>query len=206
MRLPPKKLLRMCTKNYFLSFCIIFIGFQLQAQDTLAKQQNPIEDEFQELIENSNNYQGYKVVDYDKLIRLRNNTKSHIGVLKNEITVQKNRVDQQNEEIQNLKNELGTTQNNLNKVTEEKDALTFLGMPFTKGGYKAMMWAIVAILLLILIVVLIRYKRSHSATREAQLKLQETESEFDIYRKKALEKEQRLGRQLQDERNKSSNN
>jgi hypothetical protein len=33
--------------------------------------------------------------------------------------------------------------------------------------------------------------------------LKETEKEFDIYRAKALEKEQRLGRMLQDEKNKA---
>jgi hypothetical protein len=35
-------------------------------------------------------------------------------------------------------------------------------------------------------------------------RLNETEKEFDAYREKALEKEQRLGRMLQDERNKSN--
>ncbi|MAM18272.1 MAG: hypothetical protein CME35_04800, partial [Gramella sp.] len=61
-------------------------------------------------------------------------------------------------------------------------------------------------LLLLLIVLFIKFKSSHTATREARQKLQETEKEFDTYRSKALEKEQRLGRMLQDERNKTNGN
>ena len=38
-------------------------------------------------------------------------------------------------------------------------------MPFCKGGYKAMMWGIVGILIALLLIIFFRYKSSHSATR-----------------------------------------
>ena len=197
---------KMSKKNYIFAVFILFSVFQMNAQTDSLKTETPIQDEFTALIQESNNYQGYKVVDYDKLIELRNTTRNYITELKEEIVVQKNTVDQQNDEIQQLKAELESTREDLNRVTEEKDALMFLGMPFTKGGYKTMMWGIVAVLVVILVVIFFRYKSSHSATRDAQQKLMETEKEFDAYRTKALEKEQRLGRMLQDERNKTSGN
>lgn len=196
----------MSKKNYIFAVFILFSVFQMNAQTDSLKTETPIQDEFTALIQESNNYQGYKVVDYDKLIELRNTTRNYITELKEEIVVQKNTVDQQNDEIQQLKAELESTREDLNRVTEEKDALMFLGMPFSKGGYKTMMWGIVAVLVVILVVIFFRYKSSHSATRDAQQKLMETEKEFDAYRTKALEKEQRLGRMLQDERNKTSGN
>ena len=196
----------MRTKNYFLALFAILAVFQVGAQQDSISTQTPVQDEFTKLIEESNNYQGYKVVDYDKLIELRNTTRNYITELKEEIIVQQNTVDQQNDEIQQLQSELSSTKEDLNRVTEEKDALMFLGMPFSKGGYKAMMWGIVGVLLAILLVLFFRYRSSNSATREARQKLQETEKEFDAYRTKALEKEQRLGRMLQDERNKASGN
>lgn len=194
----------MSHKIYIVAAFVIASVFQMNAQTDSLKTDTPIQDEFTSLIKESNNYQGYKVVDYDKLIELRNTTRNYISELKEEIIVQKNTVDQQNDEIQKLKSDLEATQGDLNTVTEEKDALMFLGMPFSKGGYKTMMWGIVAILLAILIIIFFRYKNSHAATKDAQQKLDETEKEFDIYRTKALEKEQRLGRMLQDERNKSN--
>ncbi|APG58960.1 hypothetical protein [Christiangramia salexigens] len=193
------------TKKLYLFTILIFSVIQSYAQDSLETD-TPIQDEFTQLIQKSNNYQGYKVVDYDKLIDLRNTTRNYITELKEEIVVQKNTMNQQNEEIEELKSELQATQEDLKKVTEEKDAIMFLGMPFSKGGYMGMMWGIVAVLLLILAILFFKFKSSHSATRDAKQKLSETEREFDSYRTKALEKEQKLGRMLQDERNKASGN
>ena len=68
----------------------------------------------------------------------------------------------------------------------------------------ALMWGIVGLLLLALLFFIFRYRQSHTHTVEARNKLHSTEKEFDVYREKALEKEQRLGRLLQDERNKAS--
>lgn len=196
----------MSNKIYMLAVFVLVSVFQMNAQTDSLKTETPIQDEFSALIQESNNYQGYKVVDYDKLIELRNTTRNYISELKEEIIVHKNTVDQQNDEIEKLKSELASTQEDLTRVSEEKDALMFLGMPFSKGGYKTMMWGIVAALLALLLIIFFRYKSSHAATKDARQKLQETEKEFDTYRTKALEKEQRLGRMLQDERNKTSGN
>lgn len=195
---------KMSNKIYILAVFVIASVFQMNAQTDSLKTETPVQDEFTALIKESNNYQGYKVVDYDKLIELRNTTRNYISELKEEIIVQKNTVDQQNEEIEKLKSELSSTQEDLKRVSEEKDALMFLGMPFSKAGYKGMMWGIVAVLIVILVVLFFKFKSSLSSTKEAKQKLKETEKEFDAYRTKALEKEQRLGRMLQDERNKTS--
>jgi len=196
----------MSNKIYIAAAFVIASVFQMNAQTDSIGTNTPIQDEFSALIQESNNYQGYKVVDYDKLIELRNTTRNYITELKEEIVVQKNTVDQQNDEIQKLKSDLAATQEDFNRVSEEKDALVFLGMPFTKGAYKTMMWGIVGVLIALLLIIFFRYKSSHAATRDAQQKLNETEKEFDAYRTKALEKEQRLGRMLQDEKNKASGN
>ena len=189
--------------NKLLITLLIFTAFTLKsnAQDSISTT-NPIQQEFQELIESSNNYQEYKVVNYDDLIDLRNNTNDYIQELKDQITVGKNTADQQVDEIANLEGELKTTQQDLQKVTEEKDNIVFLGLPLTKGTYMAMMWGIVAILILALLFFIYKFKNSNSVTKEAKKRLDDTEREFDAYKKKALEKEQRLGRLLQDEKNK----
>jgi len=175
----------------------------LKAQDYQASE-TPINDAFTKLIEDSNDYQGYKVVDYNDLTTLKKNTLEFISFLKNEITTQKNSINQQQEETAKLRADLEETQQKLADVTAEKDAITFLGIPFSKGSYMALMWGIVAVLVIALLFFIFRYKKGHADTSEARNKLSTTEKEFEIYRAKALEKEQRLGRLLQDERNKSS--
>ncbi len=165
---------------------------------------NPVEEDFNNLIETSNDYQGYKVVDYNELVNLRNKISQYYDTQNEEIISQQTVLDRQQDEIDSLKTELNNTQQELETVNADKDAITFLGMPFSKGGYMAFMWGLVGLLVLALIFFIYRYKQSHSHTAEARNRLSTTEKEFDAYREKALEKEQRLGRQLQDERNKNN--
>ncbi len=173
------------------------------AQDTI-RGLNPVEEDFTNLIETSNDYQGFKVVDYNELINLRNRVSQYFTNQNDEIISQQNTLEQQQQEIDSLRAELSNTQKELVEVNADKDAITFLGMHFSKGGYMAFMWGLVGLLVLALLFFIYRYKQSHSHTAEARNKLTVTEREFDEYREKALEKEQRLGRQLQDERNKNN--
>ncbi len=190
-------------KALFLSILTLLFFSKIKAQDTITSQ-NPIEDQFTHLMETSNDYQGYKVVDYNDLQKLKKNTSVFIEDLNNKIITQQNTISQQQQEIDSLKTDLKTTRQNLQKVNAEKDALTFLGMPFSKGSYKALMWIVVAILVIALLFFIYKYNNEHSQTLEARNKLNATEKEFEAYRAKSLEKEQRLGRQLQDERNKTN--
>jgi hypothetical protein len=191
--------------NKALLFIVIYFSFapRIYAQD-FNSSETPILDGFTTLIEKSNDYQGYKVVDYNDLVSLKKNTLEFISFLKNEITTQENSIDQQKDEILELKRGLETTEQNLADVTAEKDAITFLGMPFSKGSYMALMWGIVAALIIALLFFIFRFKKGNIQTTEAKKNLLITENEFEAYRAKALEKEQRLGRLLQDERNRAS--
>ncbi|HET7361295.1 MAG TPA: hypothetical protein VFI78_05110, partial [Salinimicrobium sp.] len=154
------------------------------------------------LIEASNSFKGYKVVDYEKLTALQESVSNRIQNLNSEIAASEKAMASQKEKIGNLKTELASMQNQLKEVSAEKDAITFLGFPFNKTSYKMVMWGIVALLIAALALFVVRFKKSHVHTREAKKDLAETEREFEAFRIKSLEKEQRLGRLLQDERNK----
>jgi preprotein translocase subunit SecF len=190
-------------KPLIFSILLLTFNFSLIAQDYNSGE-SPVEEELTNLIEKSNDYQGFKVVDYNELITLKKNTSEFISKLNNEITTQKNTIDQHQQEISELKSELETTRQNLEKVTAEKDAISFLGIPFSKSGYMSLMWGIIIVLIIALLFFIFRFKKGHAQTSEARQNLSATEKEFEVYRAKALEKEQRLGRLLQDERNKAS--
>jgi hypothetical protein len=164
--------------------------------------QTTIDEKFAELIENSNNFKGYKVVDTGELTTLQNLTSKRIAELKEEIAASKEADLAYNQKIAKLNADMKSLEAKLNQVTAEKDAITFLGFPFSKTSYKSIMWGVVGILILALALFVVRFKKSNVHTKEARKNLAELEQEFDSYRAKALEKEQRLGRQLQDEKNK----
>lgn len=185
-------------------FCSIFTLFVTSYGFAQDSTETTIDEKFMELITNSNNFKGYKVVDTGELTNLQNLTSKRIAELKEEITASKEATLAYNQKIDALNAELETLEAKLQTVTAEKDAITFLGMPFSKNSYQGIMWGIVGILVLALALFVVRFKKSHIETREARQNLTELEKEFDAYRAKSLEKEQRLGRLLQDEKNKQA--
>lgn len=180
-----------------LTLLIGFSGFS-QTDST----QNSIDQQFSKLIEQSNTFKGYKVVDYSALSSLKTNMKVHLNALRQEIGTLKDSLQSQNKNIANLKSQTRGLHTEIEELSAEKDALVFLGMPIEKSAYKTIMWGLVAILLFSLAFFVYRFKQSHVHTRQARKDLEATEKEFEIFRKKSLEKEQKLGRLLQDERNK----
>lgn len=164
--------------------------------------ESTIDEKFEELITTSNNFKGYKVVDTDQLTTLQQLTSNRIAELKEEIATSQENFKAQEAKVAGLQEELKAIEMQLNALTAEKDEIAFLGMSLSKAAYNNMVWSLVGVLVLALILFVVRFKRSNVHTTEARKNLAELEKEFDAYRAKSLEKEQRLGRLLQDEKNK----
>ena len=196
-----------------INFLLLFFAITaVSAQETQNTEQpaepkvNTISQQFEDLLENSNNYQEYKVVKQNALAKLKSNAADSINYLKGHIVNLQNEIQTQDSKISELNKSLEDTQSTLDKTREEKDSIFFLGIPMSKGGYMGMMWGIVAVLALALVFFIFKFKGSNAHTQEARQKLADTEHEYEEYRKKALEKEQKMGRLLQDERNKAVKN
>jgi len=104
--------------------------------------------------------------------------------------------------IASLNKKLEETTNNLAGVTEEKDSMSFLGMLVSKGTYNTILWTIITGLLGLLLFFIYKFRRSNILTQEAKTSLSEVEDEYEDHRRRALEREQKISRQLQDEINK----
>lgn len=161
-----------------------------------------IDENFQELITSSNNFKGYKVVDSEQLTTLQKLTSNRITELKEEIATSKQAYKAQQAKIADLQDETEALKSQLATLNAQKDEISFLGMSLSKASYNTTVWSLVGILVLALALFVVRFRRSHIHTLEARKNLAELEKEFDTYRAKSLEKEQRLGRLLQDEKNK----
>ena len=94
------------------------------------------------------------------------------------------------------------TTNKLAAVTEEKDSMSLLGMLVSKITYNIILWTIIGGLLLLFLLFVYKFRRSNTLTQEAKTALSEVEVEYEDHRRRALEREQRISRQLQDEINK----
>jgi hypothetical protein len=65
-----------------------------------------------------------------------------------------------------------------------------------------MLWTIIFGLLALLIIILLLYRKNNAVTVQTKQDLLELKNEYEIHRKRALEREEKLARQHLDELNK----
>ncbi len=179
----------------FLILTFFLVTVVLFAQDN----GNTIENQFIDVVDNSNNYQEFKVIKKTKIYTLRKNILDSIAALESLLESSNAIIDQQKNELAILSQNLTTTQENLITSKEKEDGIEVFGILTKKSTYINLMWVIILGLLALLSLVLYKFKKNHTVTKEAQLKFSEIENEFDAYRQKTLEENQLIGRKLQDE-------
>lgn len=178
-----------------------------QEEDKLSLNSGTIENQFEYVIQKASSWndekgQAYKVMKRNWLYELKAHTLDSLKAVHKDLLDTQTVVKNQSKEITDLKNNLTNTQNDLEKTNTEKDSMSLFGMQMSKTGYNALMWAIIAGLLAFLLFFIYKFNNSNVITKEARLALSEMEAEFEEHRKTALEREQKVRRQLQDEINK----
>jgi len=171
-------------------------------EDKLSLTEGSIDNQFEYVIQKSNNWQDYKNVKKTWLYQLKAHTLDSLKAFQNNLTKTQNTVDSLAQEITSLKSNLSETKTTLAETNEEKDNMALFGLQMSKGNYNVLMWSIIGGLLALLLLFIYKYRNSNSVTKLAQKSLVETEEEFEEHRRTALEREQKVRRQLQDEINK----
>ncbi len=173
-----------------------------QAEDKLSLNSGTIDNQFEFVIRRSNSWQDYKTVKKTWLYALKAHTMDSLKAVHKDLADTKTVVSKQEGEIASLKSSLSNTESTLNATNVEKDNISLFGIQTSKASYKILMWSIIAGLFALLLFFIYKFKGSNSSTRDAKHKLGEVESEYEEHRRNALEREQKVRRQLQDELNK----
>lgn len=197
-------------KNYRKLFFIIFLGvftsvYSQTTQKTEIKQSlknGSIQDQFEYLYKKSYSYKDIKSIKKVEYQKLKRNVLDSLQTLSKKLNESKSTIENQKNEIGTLKENLKTTNDNLINITKEKDDILFLGFPMTKAAYNMLMWSVIFGLLLLLLFFIYQYKNSRIVTKQAQKNLNETEEEFETFKRVSIEREQKVRRELQDELNK----
>lgn len=164
---------------------------------------NTIDSQFTDLIENSNTYQSYKVIKIPELLKVQKNVEDSIIELKANIFGSETIILEQKSKIDSVIVENESLRVKLEETQKEVDTISFLGIPTQKATYSFIMWGIIIGLFLVSTILFLIFKKGNSKTKEAQGKLASTELELDTLRKRSLEREQKVRRELQDEINKN---
>ncbi len=158
-----------------------------------------VENQFNYVLRNASDYEDSKVVKSWWLWRLKSHVLDSLSSLKDSINDAFVIIDTKNNTIDSLKAGLLAVNQKLTAAIKEKNSLKFLGLSLSKGVYNIILWTIIAILVLALLIFMILYKRSNSLTSMTKSNLEEVKDEFETFRKRALEREQQIARELYDE-------
>lgn len=185
----------------------IFAQTSDSEDDKLSLNSGTLDNQFDYVITKSNGWrdergQSYKVIKAFWLTDLKAHVLDSLHAIRKDLVATGITVKAQAQEIEDLKTSLSNTQSTLDKTKSEKNSMSLFGVQMSKGGYSGLMWSIIAILLALLIFFIYKFKNSHAVTKEAKRALSDVEEEFEEHRKTAVEREQKVRRQLQDEINK----
>jgi len=196
------------TKFLFTVAIAVAIGFAAQSQDTTAVQDKrsldsgPIEDRFEYMMERSNRYQEYRVVKQAWLNKLKSHVVDSLKILNNQLDEAKKAISTHQAQKDSMATEVAEANETANTLREEKNSLTFMGLMLEKNTFLTLMWLTYALLLAALVIFIYKFRNSNRVTVDTRNQLNETRDEFEAHKKRSMEKEQKLKRELQDELNK----
>jgi len=183
-----------------LKILLLSVCFALYVLPTIAQQKTTtLEEQFVDVIDKSNRYEDYKVVKIYKLNNLKKNVEDSIASFKKDLENARGTIAVQKSEIDTLTQSVSSLQSELNISIENQDGISLFGALINKATYKITMWGIIGLLVLVALFLLFKFKNSNVITKATNLKLAETDEEYETHRQQALEREQQLRRKLQDE-------
>lgn len=184
----------------FLTFSVTVFA-QLQ-RDTTKNLDQSLNGQYRFMLSRSKSMYGSKLINPGRLAGLWQSVTDTLKKERKQFAIANEKIKSQKDASSNLKTEISTKENALASATAAVNEISFLGIAFQKGTYSVMVWAIIILLAIALAVVIFQAgKYRHEAKYRTDL-YQEVADEFQAHKVKAKDKEMKLARELQDERNK----
>jgi preprotein translocase subunit SecF len=183
---------------------LLFISISF-AQKTKDTEEISIRGEFDRLYRVSTNYKGYKVINKEKFLDLKQQVLDSSKASQN-LLIEKNNL-LKALELDNKKNldVLTRTELTLETALQKENSISLFGIQLSKFIYNLLLWTLVSLLLILVLYLSFKFQKNNFNTKRAAQNLKDVEHEYEQHRKKALEREQKLRRTLQDEINKQRN-
>lgn len=169
------------------------------------KEDNSIKGQFDKIYRTSTTYQVYKVISKEKYKTLKANVLDSLRKSEKTISKKENLLKSERNNIEKLNTDLEKTKEELELSLAKENSISLLGFQVSKVTYNLVLWLIIIVLALALAFFIFKFSRSNILTKEAKENLETVVEDFENHRKKSLEREQKLRRQLQDEINKQRN-
>tara|TARA_R110002073_G_scaffold325507_1_gene504587 strand:+ start:1791 stop:2363 length:573 start_codon:yes stop_codon:yes gene_type:complete len=185
---------------------ILLLTFLFSLNSFSQENTNYLDNQFREVYKKSNNYLEYKVILKKDFGNLHNAVLDSIKNFNKQLESKNILINSQKTTIDLLEKEKKETTTKLNEALHKVNSISLFGMQLSKRLYSVILFAIIIALLVSLIYFIFKFNNSDVITLAAKNNLEDVEDEFNSFRKKSIEREQKLRRQLQDEIIKNRNN
>lgn len=187
------------------NFVIVFVLLLLFSFPAISQSEETgdqtLREQFQQMLESSESYTEYKVIKRTRLNEYSgavqdtiSGNRSQISSLKNEVADLKSQVSQLTTRITDLESQLAESE-------KLRSSLVFMGIPMNKATYHLFVWIIIAALAVFGVFAYSSFMRGRSVSTKIKKEIKAIELEYEEHRKKSHEKQIKMGRELQTERN-----
>src|SRR5690606_22703393 len=196
----------MQTKNLLFSLLLITFTFTFsQAQESpespqkeLSLDGGSIQDQFEYITRKSNSFQEYKVVKKTWLSKLEANILDSIRTMKSELAGMHSAETERKEEIAALQAETEAARSELEAPIAKTNVTVLLRIRSHQRLSISIMLGLGLVHAALLLSAIFRFQSPYAATTESLKNLEANRKEIEANRKRALQREQKLNRSLQD--------
>jgi len=192
-----KKLLLLCAPLIFVTLV------NAQSREALEGDYN-LRERFEVMKDKAESYNDYKVIKNEVLNGVWKIGMDSIAKAKSDLRTANATIAKLNNEIKASADKVKAAETSLEESAYERTHMTVFGMHVAKSVFVTTSLLVIAALVIALVVVFSTFNVLRRSNREKELTIHGIMSEFDAFRKKALEKEVKISRELQSERNKLS--
>jgi ATP-dependent Zn protease len=183
--------------------CVLSAHLSL-AQDAAISQSQTLNEQYNTLVDKSQTYNEYKVIKQHELTdfwKVVGDSVTEVNTAKQEALAT---IATKQAQIESLNNTILQKEQDLASGEEEKANITVLGAEISKSSYAIISLIIPFILLVIIAFLAVKSKVDGTATKTAKQDFSGLQEEYEAYKKRALDLQTKLNRELQTERNKLS--
>lgn len=158
-----------------------------------------VESQLNNLLQKSVDYNDVKLVKKTLLEELKTDFQAFFTKSEHELELVKNTLAQKEKELQVLQAEHTKVKTVLNQAQNNGGEVDFFGIPLAKNLYHSILWTLVLTSLITVVFLVRKFQKANEITKNSKGVLKDLEDEFESFKRNAIEREQKLRRQLQDE-------
>jgi len=176
-------------------------SYSKRVVDTVKNTDPSLKGQYVFLLSRSKTINGYKLINPNRLASLWQSVNDTLKKERISLAKANAKSAELANKINNLQSEVNSTESSLASSNNKLNEINLLGISFAKGTYNIIVWSIILILALALFIVIARSAKNINEAKHRSQLYEEISQEYQTFKTKANEKERKLARELQDERN-----